>query len=156
MHISKTAAFAKGNTVLKTTIRSTLLCALGVAAMTHPALSLADGVNDISYRFNIVDQTLPQALRNYAQVSGQEIIFTENLFEGAKPVSLKGDFTADDALGELLQGTSLVYERLPSGAIMIKRAEKITTRNGANREEFRIRGGGYRIRDCRAGSFYKS
>lgn len=124
----KAAGFQKTTRVLKTSTRLTLLCAL--VATTTAALARAGDAGGPSYRFDIAGQTLPQALRNYAQISGQEIIFVESLFEGTtKSVSLKGSYTARDALDRLLKGTGLVYERSPSGAIMIQRAGETATRN---------------------------
>jgi iron complex outermembrane recepter protein len=73
-----------------------------------------------SYRFNIAAETLSQALRNYGQISGQEIIFTEDLVEGKTVPALAGEFTAEQALRRLLKGTGLTAERSPSGALMIR------------------------------------
>src|SRR5688572_11097701 len=73
------------------------------AITTTPVMARAGNPNGVCYKFDIAGQTLPQALRNYAQVSGQQIIFTENLLEGAKPVTLQGDYTAEDALNKLLK-----------------------------------------------------
>jgi iron complex outermembrane recepter protein len=76
-----------------------------------------------SYHFDISNQTLSQALRSYGQISGQEIIFTEDIVAGQATASLKGDYTAQAALERLLRGTGLVAERSPSGAIMIRRPQ---------------------------------
>jgi iron complex outermembrane receptor protein len=72
------------------------------------------------FHFAIANQSLSQALRSYGQISGQEVIFTEDVVAGLA-VSLEGDFTAQAALERLLQGTGLIAERSPSGAIMIRR-----------------------------------
>jgi iron complex outermembrane receptor protein len=74
------------------------------------------------YHFDIANQTLPQALRIYGEVSGQEIIFTEELVSNKSTASLKGDYTAQAALDKLLQGTGLVAARSASGAVMIRKA----------------------------------
>jgi iron complex outermembrane receptor protein len=73
-----------------------------------------------SYRFDIGAETLSQALRNYGQISGQQIIFTEDLVEGKTVPALRGEFTAEEALQRLLKGTGLTAERSPSGALMIR------------------------------------
>jgi outer membrane receptor protein involved in Fe transport len=125
-------AVAKAQTVLRTTIHSTLLCALGVAMTSAP--TLAADAKDASYRFDIADQTLAEALRSYAQVSGQQIIFIESALDGSKHVSLQGNFTASDALDKLLEGTGLVYQRSPSGAIMLKRPGEPATWNRTSYE----------------------
>ena len=74
-----------------------------------------------SYHFDIQNESLSQALRNYGQISGQEIIFTEDVLSDSKPASLKGDYTAEAAIERLLKGTGLTAEHSPSGALMIRR-----------------------------------
>lgn len=73
----------------------------------------------LTYQFDISNQTLSLALRAYGQISGQEIVFTEDLVSQAQPATLKGRFTADAALDRLLDGTGLMAKRSPSGALMI-------------------------------------
>jgi len=75
---------------------------------------------DRSFHFEISNQSLSQALRDFGHISGQEVIFTEDMVVGLA-TSLEGDFTAQDALDHLLSGTGLIAERSPSGAIMIRR-----------------------------------
>jgi iron complex outermembrane receptor protein len=79
------------------------------------------------FHFDITPEPLSQALRTYAQVCGQDVIFTESVVAGARATSLVGDFTADDALSHLLAGTQLVVERSPSGALMIRRRQEAST-----------------------------
>src|SRR5579862_5001398 len=83
---------------------------------------------DRSFHFEIANQSLSQALRNFAHVCGQEVVFTEDMVAG-QAISLKGEYTAQAALERLLQGTDLVAERSSSGAIMIRRRPHET---GAN------------------------
>ena len=84
---------------------------------------------DRSYHFEIVDESLSQALRNFAHVCGQEVVFTEDIVAG-QAISLKGDYTVQGALDRLLQGTDLIAERSDSGVIMIRRRMRDT---GADR-----------------------
>lgn len=72
-----------------------------------------------SFHFDISTRPLSAALREYAKVSGQQIIFTEDVVAGKAPVSLHGDFTAEAALSQLLAGSDLVAEPSPSGTLMI-------------------------------------
>ncbi|HET9108865.1 MAG TPA: TonB-dependent receptor [Steroidobacteraceae bacterium] len=73
------------------------------------------------FHFDITPEPLSQALRTYAQICGQDVIFTESVVAGTGSASLVGDFTADAALSRLLAGTKLVVQRSPSGALMIRR-----------------------------------
>ncbi len=76
------------------------------------------------FHFDITPEPLSQALRTYAQVCGQDVIFTESVVAGTGATSLVGDFTADDALSRLLAGTKLVVQRSPYGELMIRRRGK--------------------------------
>jgi iron complex outermembrane recepter protein len=80
---------------------------------------------DRSYHFDIANESLSQALRNFAQVCSQQVVFTEDIVSG-QATSLKGDFTVQGALDRLLEGTDLVAERSASGAIMIRRRMRDT------------------------------
>jgi len=73
-----------------------------------------------TYSFDIPAEPLSTALREFARVSGQQIIFTEDLVASKSTTALHGNFSADDALERLLAGTKLVVERSPSGAIMVR------------------------------------
>src|SRR4051794_14010038 len=72
---------------------------------------------DRSYHFEIANQSLSQALRDFAHVCGQEVVFTEDIVRG-QAISLQGDYTVQGALERMLQGTDLVAERSVSGVIM--------------------------------------
>lgn len=119
-------------------VRAAILCACAVSAGT-PAFVRAETVGP-SYRFDIANQNLSQALRSYGQIAGQEIIFTEDLVAGVRPATLKGEYTAEAALDRLLSGTGLVAERSPSRAVMIKRsgAMKKTSYSMAGAAGFRL------------------
>src|SRR3984957_13715825 len=80
---------------------------------------------DRSYHFDIANESLSQALRNFAQVCSQQVVFTEDIVSG-QATSLKGEFTVQGALDRLLEGTDLVAERSASGAIMIRRRMRDT------------------------------
>src|SRR3954454_23198172 len=81
-----------------------VFCAVGVLG-TAVAQSA-----DRSFHFDIANQSLSQALRNFAHVCRQEVVFTEDMVAG-QAISLRGDYTAQAALDRLLQGTDLVAER---------------------------------------------
>jgi len=85
-----------------------------------------------TFHFDIPERTLSQALREFGRVSGQEIIFTEDLVVGVHAAPLRGDFTADSALERLLKGTGLSAERSASGALMIRRQTKARAATESN------------------------
>ncbi len=101
------------SSLLRTSALAGSLClvmwACGAAAQTQ------------TYNFNIPAEPLSQSLRAFAQVSGQQIIFTDDLVAGKNAPSLHGSYSADDALAQLLAGTGLIVEHSPTGAIMVRR-----------------------------------
>jgi len=94
-------------------------CAAGVLSS-----GVAHG-QDRSYHFEIANLSLSQALRNFAHVCGQEVVFTEDIVRG-QAISLQGDYTVQGALDRMLQGTDLIAERSVSGVIMIRRRVRDT------------------------------
>ena len=73
------------------------------------------------YSFDLPEQPLSVSLREFARVSGQQIIFTEDLVWGTVGRPLHGTMSAADALDQLLQGTGLSVEHTPTGVVMIRR-----------------------------------
>jgi iron complex outermembrane recepter protein len=94
----------------------TVILACVIGTLSFPASAHAR-----VFHFEISRQALSEALRTYAEISGQEVIFTEAVVAGSGTTSLVGDYTAEDALQRLLAGTVLIAERSPSGALMIRR-----------------------------------
>lgn len=91
-----------------------------------------------SYHFDIPGKALAEALRDYGQISGLDIIFTEDLVRGFSTTGLLGEFTAEEALQHLLQGTGLIAERSAAGALMIRRERedaRVAEENSRNDDE---------------------
>lgn len=93
---------------------------LKLAAVIGSLLATAAMARSESFHFDITNPNMSAALREYAKVSGEQIIFTEDLVAGVAAAPLTGDYTAGTALNQLLTGTNLVTERSPSGALMIR------------------------------------
>src|SRR6185369_9397145 len=79
---------------------------------------------DKKYDFELPQQPLSDSLKEYARVSGQQIIFTEDLVWGYVGKTLHGTLTATEALDQLLQGTGLFVEHTTAGAVMIRRERR--------------------------------
>ncbi len=79
-----------------------------------------------TYEFDLPQQPLSASLKEYARVSGQQIIFTEDLVLGYQGKSLHGRLSAADALDALLAGTDLFVEHTATGAVMIRRSSPRT------------------------------
>jgi iron complex outermembrane receptor protein len=76
------------------------------------------------YQFELPQQPLSDSLKEYARVSGQQIIFTEDLVLGYVGKPLHGTLTAAEALNQLLQGTGLFVEHTAADAVMIRRERR--------------------------------
>ena len=68
-----------------------VVCAMGVLG------NAVAQAQDRSFHFDIGTQSLSQALRSFAHVCGQEVVFTEDVVAG-QATSLKGEYTVQGAL----------------------------------------------------------
>src|SRR3954470_20970161 len=117
---------------MRTASAFAVVCAVSVIGTVDVEPAMAQTA-DRSFHFDIANQSLSQALRSFAHVCGQEVVFTEDMVAG-QAISLRGDYTAQAALNRLLQGTDLVAERSSSGAIMIRhRPHEVGADVGARR-----------------------
>ena len=98
-----------------------MLRALFVSGALAVMAASTAGAHQRTFHFEIKPQPLSQALRSYGEICGEDLIFTEDVVAGAGTTSLRGDFSAQEALSRLLSGTHLVARRSPSGALMIRR-----------------------------------
>jgi hypothetical protein len=114
-----------------------MLCAAPLGA--HEARA-----QDREVRFNMPAQPLSEALRAYARVTGEQIIFTEDLVAGRRAPALRGQYASERALGRLLRGAGLVALRTPRGALMILPADdaRASSRNSRLRAASRLGGRG--------------
>jgi len=71
--------------------------------------------------FNIPSEPLSQALHDYGQESGRQVIVTEDLVQGRTSREVRGALTPDHALTLLLDGAGLVARPRSTGAVMIER-----------------------------------
>ena len=108
----------------------TALSKFTLAAVISSVLATSAIAQARSYRFDIANEPLSRALRSYSQIAEQEIIFTEDVVAGFGAPTVKGEFTPQEALEKLLEGTGLIAARSPSGAIMIRRVDKAPRQEG--------------------------
>src|SRR3984957_920646 len=102
--------------MLSTKFRHALLwCSVSVAALVSGQAPAQ------TYSFDIPAESLSASLHEYARVSGQQIIFTNDLVAGYTSRPLHGTYDPSEALSQLLSGTGLVVKHSPSGALMIRR-----------------------------------
>jgi TonB family protein len=69
--------------------------------------------------FDLPAQPLTSALEAYSAVSGADVIYNGNLARGLRSSSVKGRFTLESALEELLVGTGLSPRYMAADAFML-------------------------------------
>jgi iron complex outermembrane receptor protein len=73
----------------------------------------------LAAEFNIPSQDMRHALKAFSKQSKQALFVAHQLVRGRKSRTLIGEFTNEDALTILLQGSGLTFERGHKGAIVI-------------------------------------
>ncbi len=95
---------------------------IGASALAI-ALSLAAAAQAQERAYSRPAEPLSARLREFARVSGEQIVFTDDLVRGKTAPALQGSFSPDEALDRILAGTGLVARRSESGTLMIVRAD---------------------------------
>lgn len=78
-------------------------------------------------QFSIAAQPLSQALRDYAQQSGDQIVFYSEVSQGYTAPPIEGSYTRQEALEKLLQNSGLKYRRVNEKTVAISEPEPQTT-----------------------------
>ncbi len=97
-----------------------VLIAQGLAA--HANATSADAPSAEKRDFSIAAQPVSQALREYAQQSGDQIVFYSDVGRGRESTPVQGTFTRQEALQRLLLDTGLKSERVNSKTVAISAA----------------------------------
>lgn len=102
------------------------LCLVGLwpaarAAETRAGASIEQNVEE-ARDFNIAAQPVSEALREYAQQSGDQIVFYSDVGKGRESTPVQGRLTRQEALHRLLLNTGLKAERVSSKTVAISAA----------------------------------
>ncbi len=121
MHM--TVAFRKKNRKFLMFIAAFLMvlggnAAVGTAMATAPGQALGT-----TYSFDIPAQRLNDALQALALASRHRLLCSAELVDGKSSSALKGEFTTEQAVQQLLAGTGLVYE-VSDGLVLIRSASE--------------------------------
>jgi iron complex outermembrane receptor protein len=98
---------------MRASVTSLVLLALAV-----PGLAASADERD----FSIAAQPVSQALREYAQQSGDQVVFYSEVGKGLESALVQGRFTREEALQRLLLDTGLKSERVNSKTVAISAA----------------------------------
>jgi len=107
--------------------RSTVLAGV----LTFAGLAGAAVAQERVFTFNIPQESLSKALRDFGEATHQQIVFTEDLTSGKAAPAVKGAYSASGALERILKGSGLSVERTPEGALVL-RAEHSAPRAAAS------------------------
>src|SRR5688500_4844373 len=111
--------------MLRATIASLLAIASTGSALAQTSAQHND--SDASYasadqvrqEFSIAAQPVSQALRAYAQQSGDQVVFYYDIGKGRASAAVEGSYTRQEALKRLLENTGLKYRRVNAKTIAI-------------------------------------
>ena len=82
---------------------------LGISLLA--ACSVCVQAAEPAYDFSIPAKPLPQALSDFSRVTGQSVVYTQDTPYGLEAPALKGTFTAEQALRQLLSHSGLNFRR---------------------------------------------
>jgi iron complex outermembrane receptor protein len=107
---------------------------LYVAALLGAGSSFALGMPSAQAQtaqadYDITEQRLADALREYSRISGRDVIAASGLVDGRRSTRVEGRLAPDAALDRLLSGTGLVAERVDDALVLReqKRAAPVET-----------------------------
>jgi len=117
-------------TAVRVSVRTAAAIAIFATASGHQVFA-ADPPpapsQDVSSRhFDITAQALSSALRAYADLTGEQVVFFSEVGKNQRSTEVNGDFTRDQALTQLLKNTGLTFERLSSKTIAITSPNRAT------------------------------
>lgn len=85
-----------------------------------PALSETSKVQKV--QFDLPAGDLATALTRFAEKTGMELSYPAAMTAGAKSMPLKGSYSAQDGLNELLRGTGLAYRQTGDNSMTLEKA----------------------------------
>lgn len=93
---------------------------LAIAALLVPALSSA--AEPASVSFDIPAQSLAGALTRFSAATGLQVLYDGDLAQNIGAPALKGDYSAEQALRKLLQGSGLNYRFSNGNTVTLEKA----------------------------------
>jgi outer membrane receptor protein involved in Fe transport len=104
-------------------------------ALTLLSLGNTYGQSAPVYQFDIPAEKLGQALRDFSNASSQQIVFSDAVIGDRAAPALRGNYTRDQALAILLEGSGMSVDYSRSGVIMVrpKNAEAASNDGAASR-----------------------
>ena len=128
-----------------------LTLALGLAGGVTPIyLQAASAEQAQVYRFEIAGQSLDSALTAFSSVTRLQVLVSADVTQGVQSPGVKGSYSRNDALAQLLGGTGLVASFIDDDSVTLQRPvdngsalELGATKVGAQRLHVLVLGGGF-------------
>src|SRR5438270_3924716 len=97
-----------------------LLVGTSMISIVQPTSAAAAVQASHAVRFyDIPAQPLGTALSTYAEVSGVDLVANPAAVKGKRSRAIRGNFSPEDALSEILRGTSLDYRMSSNGSVIV-------------------------------------
>src|SRR5947209_350210 len=98
---------------------------LGLLLVGTSSLSIAQAANaaaleHASRYYNIPAQPMANALNNFAEVTGVNLVASPQTVKGKKSHSVRGTYSPDAALDQLLRGTALQHHTSAGGSVIVE------------------------------------
>src|SRR6059058_265086 len=103
----------------KARVLGCLLVGTSVISLAQPTAAAAVQASQAVRFYDIPAQPLGTALSSYAEVSGVDLVANPAAVKGKRSHAIKGSFSPDDALNEILRGTSLDYRMSSNGSVIV-------------------------------------
>lgn len=99
------------------------------------ALAGSDRLGDSPVAFAIASQTLADALVDFQNDSGVNVIYKDRLVQGKATPGLSGKYPQAAGLEKLLSGTGLTYQVTAENTVVLKKNEIAVTQREAEKKE---------------------
>src|SRR5438132_5708925 len=103
----------------KARVLGCLLVGTSVISLAQPTAAAAVQASQAVRFYDIPAQPLGTALSSYAEVSGVDLVANPAAVKGKRSHAIKGNFSPEDALSEILRGTSLDYRMSSNGSVIV-------------------------------------
>lgn len=101
-----------------------LTLAIGLATGAAPFyLQAATAEQTQVYRFEIAGQSLDGALTAFSSVTRLQVLVSADVTQGVQSPGVKGSFSRDEALSQLLAGTGLVASFIDDDSVTLHRPQ---------------------------------
>ncbi len=94
--------------------------AISALAIAAAGPAHADSAQQTLHQFDIPAQSTSDALNAFSKQSGLRLLFSYNAVEGMKAGAIRGNFSAEEVLKKILNGTGLSYQISPDGVVLIR------------------------------------